>query len=147
MHINNFSKISILALRISLGWLFFYAGITKVMDPEWTAAGYLKGAKTFSGLFQWFASSSNIGWVNFLNEWGLTLIGAALILGIFVRWASFAGIVLMVLYYLPILNFPNVGHGYIVDEHIIYIFVFLLLIATKAGQYIGIDGFISKIYK
>lgn len=147
MHTNKFSKISILALRISLGWLFFYAGITKVMDPEWTAAGYLKGAKTFSGLFQWFASSSNIGWVNFLNEWGLTLIGAALILGIFVRWASFAGIVLMVLYYLPILNFPNVGHGYIVDEHIIYIFVFLLLIAAKAGQYIGIDGFISKIYK
>ena len=41
----NFQKISLFFLRVFLGGLFFYAGITKVLDPSWTAAGYLKGAK------------------------------------------------------------------------------------------------------
>ena len=79
------------------------------MNPNWSAAGYLNNAKTFPGLYQWFASAGNIGWINFVNEWGLTLVGAALIFGLLVRWASIGGIFLMILYYLPILQFPIVG--------------------------------------
>jgi len=44
---TQFQKISLLLLRLSLGWLFFYAGITKILDPSWTSAGYIKGAKLF----------------------------------------------------------------------------------------------------
>ena len=139
------AKISIFILRLAMGWLFLYAGIIKVLNPEWTAEGYLKGAKTFPALFQWFASSHNIGWVNFLNEWGLTAIGAALILGIFVKWASFSGIILMLLYYFPILKFPYAGtNSFIIDDHIIFILVFILFIAAKAGRYWGIDNFFAK---
>lgn len=138
-------KVSILFLRLAMGWLFLYAGVSKILNPEWTAAGYLKGAKTFAGLFQWFASSQNIGWVNFLNEWGLALIGGALILGLFVKWASFAGIVLMLLYYFPILKFPHAGANYfIVDDHVIFILIFILFIGAKAGQHWGIDGMFNK---
>ena len=76
---------------------------------------------------------------------GLTLIGASLILGIFVRWSAFAGIIIMLLYYFPILQFPHVGdHSYIVDEHIIYSLVLLVFIAIKAGHSWGIDGLRSK---
>src|SRR3989338_497535 len=139
------AKISIFILRLAMGWLFLYAGIIKVLNPEWTAEGYLKGAKTFPALFQWFASSQNIGWVNFFNEWGLTAIGAALILGIFVKWASFSGIILMLLYYFPILKFPYAGtNSFIIDDHIIFILVFILFIAAKAGRYWGIDDFLAK---
>lgn len=53
-----------------MGWLMFYAGITKVLDPEWTAAGYLRGAKLFVGFYQWFLQSGVLPMVNFLNEWG-----------------------------------------------------------------------------
>lgn len=128
-------------LRLTLGWLFLYAGITKILDPAWSAAGYLGNAQTFSTLFAWFALPSNIGWVNLVNEWGLTLIGAALILGIFVRWASVAGIALMVLYWLPVLSFPYAGeHSYIVDEHIIYALTLLALMVFHAGRYWGVDG-------
>lgn len=62
---NKTAKLSIVFLRLAMGWLIFYAGITKVLNPNWTAAGYLKGAKTFSGFYQWFALPQNIGWVNF----------------------------------------------------------------------------------
>lgn len=139
-------KISVLLLRLAIGWLFFYAGITKILSADWTAAGYLKGAKTFVGMYQWFALPANIGWINFLNEWGLTLIGAALILGVMTRLVSYAGILLMLLYYFPILVFPYAGdHSYIIDDHIIYALVLLFLAVIGAGKYWGLDKYLEKI--
>lgn len=136
-------KISIFLSRIALGWLFFYAGITKVLNSQWSAAGYLNNAKSFTGLYHWFASAQNIGWVNFINAWGMTLIGVALILGIFVRWASLGGMLLMVLYYfaLPLL-YPN-ANSFIVDEHIIYILVLAILFFSQAGKIWGLDAFLN----
>ncbi|MDP3726696.1 MAG: DoxX family membrane protein [bacterium] len=141
-------KISLLLLRLSLGWLFFYAGITKVFDPSWSAAGYLKAAQNATGLFQWFASPQNIAWVNFLNEWGLTLIGTALILGAFIRLATLSGILLMILYYVPILHFPYVGRGttsFLIDQHIIFILALLILWAFDAGKYWGLKPLLKKL--
>jgi len=132
-------------LRIALGWLYFYAGITKVLSSTWTAAGYANSAKTFSGLYTWFASPGNIGWINFVNKWGLTLLGISLIIGIGVRLSSSLGAVLMLSYYLPILDFPVVGdHSYIVDEHIIYILVLLFFAAVRAGRYFGLESWFER---
>lgn len=140
------SDIKLALLRMGMGWLFLYAGWTKVVNPGWSAAGYLKGAKTFSGLYQWLASSANIEWINFLNQWGLVLIGVALILGVVVKLASFFGAVLMILYYFPILTFPMVGkHSYIVDEHIIYVLVFLLFMHTDAGKVWGLGKWFKRL--
>jgi len=98
---NRATKISLLALRLAMGWLFLYAGVTKIINPDWSAIGYLNTAKTFPNLFQWFASPEMIGITNILNEWGLTIIGVSLISGMLVKWSSIGGIVLMALYYLP----------------------------------------------
>ena len=126
-------------LRISIGWLLFYAGITKVLNPAWSAGGYLQNAKTFSGFYQWLATPEMLPITNFLNEWGLTLLGAALLFGVFVRWAGILGALMMILYYLPVLEFPNVGeHSYIVDEHIIYALALLLLAASETGKIFGL---------
>lgn len=128
-----------------MGTLFFYAGITKVLNPDWSAAGYLNSAKTFPGLYHWFAGAGNISWVNFMNEWGLTLVGLALIVGLLVRWASLGGILIMILYYFPIMQFPYVGaNSYLVDEHMIFITVFLILIASNAGTFWGLDLVLQK---
>jgi len=136
---NKVQQYALVSLRIGMGWLFFYAGLSKIIDPTWSAAGYLGNASTFPGLFEWLASSGNIGWVSFLNEWGLLLVGLGLILGLLVRYASYAGMFLMFLYWLPILDFPTVGHGILVDDHIIYIAVFAVLIVMNAGKYFGLD--------
>lgn len=138
-------KITLLLLRASLGFLFLYAGFAKLMNPAWTSAGYLKGAQIMSGFYQWLGAPQNIGWVDMLNEWGLFLIGAALILGLTTRIASFFGALMMALYYIPILKFPYAGtHAYIVDEHVVYITGFLVLIAFNAGNYWGVDGMIER---
>ncbi len=134
-----FKKISLFLLRVGMGVLFFWAGYTKLIDPAWSAAGYISGAKTFVGFYSWLLSPGVLPTINFLNEWGLTLIGAALLLGIFVRLASFFGIVIMVLYYLPI--YPP-AHG-LVDEHIIYIAAFLVLMAFGAGKILTINSWVQ----
>jgi len=137
----KFSKVSLFFLRIAMGWMFFYAGITKVLNPEWSAGGYLKGAKTLPELFAWFASPGILPFVNFINEWGLTLLGVSLILGAFVRLSALLGAVLMMLYYLPALTFPYIdAHSYIVDEHIVYALVLLFFVGIKAGRVWGADS-------
>ena len=142
---TKMQRISLFVLRVCLGWIFFWAGITKILKPAWSAAGYLQNAKTFPELFQWFASPAILPFTNFMNEWGLTLLGASLILGICVRWSAPLGILLMALYYFPILQFPypNVN-SFIVDEHIIYMLVLFVLFAFKAGNYWGLERYIRK---
>jgi thiosulfate dehydrogenase [quinone] large subunit len=137
-------KLSFLFLRLVLGWLYFYAGITKVLNPSWSAKGYLMNAKNFVSFYNWFSNPQILPIVNFLNEWGLTLLGLSLILGIFVRLSSFFGIILMLLYYFVLL-FPKPNpNSFIVDDHIIYVFVLILFIAVKAGRFYGLDSYLSQ---
>jgi thiosulfate dehydrogenase [quinone] large subunit len=138
---TKFEKVSLTALRVTTGWMMFYAGITKLWDPAWSAEGYLKSAKTFPALFAWFASPSLLPYVNFVNEWGLTLLGVSLILGFGVRLSSALGAALMALYYFPILDgwYPNT-HSFVVDEHLIYAAALLFLAAVRAGRVWGVDG-------
>lgn len=137
-------KASLFLLRISMGWLFFYAGITKILDPNWSAAGYLKGAKTFTPFYNWISQPDIIPTINFLNEWGMTFLGLSLILGLFIRLSSLMGAVLMILYYFPGLEFPYVGaHSFLVDEHIIYASALIFLAAVRADRVWGLD----KLYR
>ena len=143
---TQLQKVSLFLLRISLGWMFFWAGITKVLDPTWSAEGYLKGAKTFIGFYQWLISPNILPIVNFVNEWGLTLLGISLILGVGVRLSSILGVALMALYYFPILDFPYPNpHSFLVDEHIIYALVLLLFANLRAGRVWGLENWCSNL--
>ena len=134
-------KTFLFLLRVSLGWMFFYAGLAKLLDPAWSARGYLEAAKSFGGFYDWLTRPGILPMVDFINEWGMTLLGLSLILGLFVRLSSPLGALMMFLYYLPILDFPLVGaHSYIVDEHIIYIFLLLFLGSAGAGKVWGLDS-------
>jgi thiosulfate dehydrogenase [quinone] large subunit len=141
-----FEKKSLFLLRLLTGWMMFYAGITKVLDPNWSAAWYLNSAKTFAGFYRWLANPGILPIVNFVNEWGLTLLGMSLILGLGVRLSSILGAVLMLLYYFPILDFPYPNpHSFIVDEHIVYAAVLLYLAAVRAGRVWGLDNWCSNL--
>jgi len=143
---TKFQKMVLFLFRVSVGWMMFYAGITKVLNPDWSAAGYLKGAKTFVGFYQWLISPGILPVINFVNEWGLTLLGLSLIFGVFVRLSSILGAVLMLLYYFPILDFPYPNaHSFVVDEHIIYAFALLLFASIKAGRSYGLENWCSNL--
>lgn len=142
---TKYQKITLLFLRITTGWLMFYAGLTKILNPDWSAIGYLANAQTFKGFYIWLTQPTILPIINFINEWALLLLGISLILGIFVRVSSILGAVLMLLYYFPALTFPYIKpHSFIVDEHIIYVAVLLLLSVFSAGKVWGMDSWIAK---
>ena len=143
---SKWQRVSLFLLRVSLGWLFLYAGLSKLATPGWSAAGFLQGAKTFIGFYAWFLQPSVLPAINFINEWGLTLLGVSLILGIFVRLSSALGIILMLLYYFPRLQGVHPDpNSFIVDQHIVFIFVLLVLMAWRAGRVWGLDKWCSQL--
>lgn len=140
INITKPQKFFLILLRVSAGWMFFYAGITKILNPQWSAEGYLKGAKSFVWFFQTLLDPSVLPIINFMNKWGLALLGVSLIIGLFVRLSSLLGVILMALYYLA-LSFPHPNaNAYIVDQHIIYISILLFFASVRAGRIFGIDG-------
>ncbi len=138
------SKIPVLLLRLSIGWVFFYAGWSKAITfvtaaEDWTATGYLSHLEgPFASIFSLLAGNVV---VDYLNAYGLLLVGIAMILGVLVRWAAFWGIVLMLMYYFA--GFPA-EHSFIVEDHIINALVFVVLAAGGAGRVWGLDGIIEK---
>ncbi len=144
MFMSILQKKAFLILRILLGWVFLYAGLSKIFTADWSAAGFLHSAKTFLAFYSWLTTPGILPIVNFLNEWGLTLLGISLILGIFVRWSSIAGIILMILYYFAVNQFPSVASGFLVDEHVIYAAGLLLTYAWNAGRIWGLDEVMDK---
>jgi thiosulfate dehydrogenase (quinone) large subunit len=129
-------------LRLLLGWYMLIDGAQILLTPGWSASGFLLGAKTFPAFYAWFALPMNGWWVNPLNSWGITLIGAALILGVGVRVASWAGALMMILYYFPHYAFPIVPYGYIVEEHIIYAAAFVLFAVWPAAEWFGLGRYL-----
>ncbi len=141
----NIKKIPLFALRISLGWIFLYSGITKVLDPTWSAAGLLTHSALLPSFFQWLSTPGILPIVNGLNAWGQLLLGISLVLGIAIQRSTPLGITLMVLYYIPQLTFPFIGHSYLlVDEHVVFALGLMLIMQAHTGIAWGLDGWLAK---
>ena len=118
-------------LRMAVGWHFLYEGLWKLTAADgWSAAGYLSTSQWIgSGMFHKIAENPGLlSVVNQLNMWGLTLIGGALILGVFVRFSSVCGIALLALYYMaqpPFIAQAAEGHFLWVDRNMVEAFVLL----------------------
>ena len=116
-------------IRAAVGWHFLYEGCIKLFAAEWSSASYLNNTYGFlSGFYHWLAASSGrLAVVDFLNIWGLILIGIALFIGIFVRWASLAGALLLTLYYFA---YPPFGISLLGGDGTVYIINQLLIEAS-----------------
>ena len=150
---NNLIASFLTLLRILIGWQFLYEGLIKLFNPAWTARPFLEGSRwIFGDLFRWMISGNTGMWiVDAANAYGLTLIGLALILGIFTRLAAWGGVTLLLMYYIAYPPFggfsygsPSEGSYLIVNKNMIEIFALILLALTNAGNYYGLDGLRKK---
>lgn len=140
-----YQKLTLFLFRLTLGWVFFYAGLSKILTADWSAAGFLKGAKAFTGFYALFSDPTIISYISFINKWALLLLGLSLILGIFIRMSAPLGALLMVLYYLP-RGFPRPdATSYIVDMHWVYAAALLYLAAVHAGRTWGLYTWCAKL--
>jgi uncharacterized membrane protein YphA (DoxX/SURF4 family) len=149
--LNNISLWVLSILRIAIGWHFLYEGIVKLISPGWTSAGYLLESKwIFAGFFHWIAASPGVlQVVDFLNIWGLTLVGLGLMLGFLSRIASIGGVALLAFYYLA--NPPFIGssgtmlegHYVWIDKNLVELLALVVLTAIPTGFFFGLDGLIA----
>jgi uncharacterized membrane protein YphA (DoxX/SURF4 family) len=150
---NRFVPVFLTLLRIVIGWHFLYEGLIKLLNPSWSARQFLESSRwIFGDLFRWMASGNTGMWIiDALNAYGLTLIGLALILGVFTRLASWSGVGLLLMYYLAYPPFggysfgaPSEGSYLIVNKNLIEIFALILLSLTDSGQFFGLDMLLKK---
>ena len=135
---------TLVALRLALGWIFLYAGLSQVFNPEFSAVGLLSNAKTFPDLYAWLATPGVVDVVNFLASWGHVLIGLSIVSGVALRMSIPFAVLLNILYWLPRLDFPYVGHGFIIDSHIVYAIGLIYLLTANAGRYFSLETWLEK---
>lgn len=152
---SRWPMIAITVLRVFVGWHFLYEGIAKLTSPSWSAAGYLKQARgPFADLFKWLASQPNLlANADLITMWGLTLVGVFLILGLFTRLASLAGIGFILLFYLcnpPFVGYfysiPTEGNYLIVNKNLVELSALVVILVTGSGRFAGLDRILHFLF-
>jgi uncharacterized membrane protein YphA (DoxX/SURF4 family) len=140
-------------VRIAIGWHFLYEGVTKIIAENWSSAPYLAGSKwIFAPLFHSMTESAAIiDIVDFINVWGMILVGAGLMLGLFARWASIGGVLMLFFYFVAYPPFPGYMFGvpvegnYLwVNKNLIEFFVLTTFIFLSPDYLFGLDRLYSK---
>jgi thiosulfate dehydrogenase [quinone] large subunit len=150
---STYQLLALTSLRVLIGWHFLYEGMVKLSNPNWSSSFYLLNSKgIFSFLFQKIAIfPPTLKAVDLMNMWGLILIGASLILGLYSRYAYLAGIALLALYYISMP--PFIGYTYsgalegnylLVNKNLIEIFALIVLSAFPTSRITGLDMFAAK---
>ena len=139
----NWKKLTITLFRLAIGWHFLYEGISKLLVPNWSAAGYLANATgPFAGFYQSLAASEVLmKIIDPLNMSGLVLIGLGLFLGLFIRLSAVSGMILLMLYYFAYPPFGGnlfgaaEGNLYIVNKNLIETLALLVIFFIKEKGY------------
>ncbi len=141
------------AVRLALGWTFIWAFMDKLLGLGYSTASensWVNGGSPTSGFLSYATAGPLAAFyqdlagntaVDALFMFGLLMLGVALILGIGMRIAAVAGSALMLLMWssrLPPENNP------IIDDHIVYMFVLVLLAFVGAGRWLGLGKWWSE---
>ncbi|MFC2090744.1 DoxX family protein [Bacteroidota bacterium] len=145
---RNAGMIVLTVLRVGIGWHFLYEGFSKLIDPGWTAAGYLQSATgPLAGMFQAMGSNETLlQFIDVLNVWGLIFIGIGLFLGAFTKVAQIAAISLLAIFYLshpPVFSDPGFfreGSYFFVSKDLLEIIALVTLMFFPTGRFLGFDG-------
>ena len=152
--LNSPQFYGLIILRVLIGWHILYEGVSKLINPYWSSAAYLLDSKwIFSGIAKMIVSNPTLLTISdLINVWGLTIIGACLLLGIFSKQAAIGGMTLISMYYLfapPLLGLeyarPGEGSYIIVNKNLIEIFALFVLYHFPTSHMIGLDRFITKL--
>ncbi len=150
---TNSQTWALVLLRVFIGWHLLYEGVVKLWNVGWSAGGYLMDSQGFmSELFYKMAANPDVlAVVDFLNVWGLILVGLSLITGLFTRYALIGGILLLALYYLshPALvgvkyAMPTEGSYLFVNKNLIEMAAMVVLWLFPSSHIIGLDRLLRK---
>ncbi len=143
-----------LVLRLYLGWEWVSAGFEKLTGATWTGAqagtalsGFVKGALTkatgahpdVQSGYAWFLQNAVLPHVvtwSYVIAWGESLVGVALLLGIFTGIAAFFG------------GFMNANYlmaGTVSTNPILFIIAAGIILAWKTAGWWGLDRWVLPV--
>jgi thiosulfate dehydrogenase (quinone) large subunit len=155
-----YRRLLLALLRISIGWVFLWAFLDKLLGLGYATCrvdgsidflcskAWLSGGSPTAGfllhgtsgpLAPLFKAIQGVV-VDWLFMIGLLGIGVALILGVGMRVASYSGALLLLLMFTAV---PPT-HNPVMDDHIIYAIVLVLLRWMNAGHYYGLGEWWEK---
>lgn len=152
----DFNKVTpwlLTVIRITIGWHFLYEGVAKIVSGTWSSAPYLAGSRwIFAPVFNSMADSVAItSVVDFLNIWGMILVGLGLIFGLLTRYASIGGAVMVLFYFVaypPIPGYtvgvPVEGSYLWINKTLIEFFVLVAFSFMTSGYHFGLDRLIER---
>ncbi|MCC6698348.1 MAG: DoxX family protein [Candidatus Hydrogenedentes bacterium] len=150
-----FSGAALTLVRVLIGWHFLYEGVVKLAAEEWSAGAYLAGSRGFlAGFYHWLAATPAVlRATDLLNVWGLTLLGVALIAGLFTRTACVLGALLLAFYYAAYPPFggldfgtPAEGHYLLVNKTLVELVVLLALATVPRATQLGLDRIVRLFW-
>jgi thiosulfate dehydrogenase [quinone] large subunit len=84
--------------------------------------------------------------------WGLTIVGLLLILGLFTRLASLAGMGFLLLFYVstpPFVGYfysiPSEGSYLIVNKNLVELCALAVILVTGSGRFAGLDRIVHRL--
>jgi len=137
-------------LRISMGLIFLWAFFDKLLGLGYATTpekSWLAGSSPTAGFLEFgvhgpfadfYHSLAGNGMVDWLFMLGLLGIGLSLTLGVFMKLGGISGVMMMLLMYLAVGIQPV--NNPVIDDHIIYLLVIMVLVMTDSGTYIGLGN-------
>jgi uncharacterized membrane protein YphA (DoxX/SURF4 family) len=118
-----------------------------VLTPEQRKTGPIPVPKRLP-MSEW----KRMDWIDAVTRYGLTAVGACLLLGLFTRTACLGGAAFLLLFYLAMPALPWVpenpraeGHYLFINKNIIEMLALLTLATTRSGTWVGLDGLIRLL--
>jgi len=143
-----------LLLRLYLGWEWLQAGWGKLHNPAWTGlkagtaiTGFVTNALTkasgehpdVQGWYAWFLQhvvlTHSVLW-SYMVAWGETLVGIALILGLFTGIAAF---------FSSFMNLSYLLAGTVSINPVLFVIATWLVLAWKTAGWWGLDRWVLSV--
>ena len=129
-------------LRIAVGFIFLWSFLDKTFGLHYSTGpsrAWIRGGTTGKPLASFFESLA-VPAMDWLFMLGLLGIGLALLLGIGTRLAALAGVVMLGFMYAAVAPWVWGSLNPVVNEHLVYALVLILIPLTSAGDTLGLGA-------
>lgn len=145
--------LALFALRLAIGWHFTYEAYAKVSNPRpFSAKGYLSDARgPLAPVFHWMGETAWVlAPVNVVIAWGMLLLGAAFMLGMFTRISGACLMVLLACFYLATPPWTGIklageeGSYLFVNKNLVELVAIAAVLASGISRTWGLDALIAR---
>jgi uncharacterized membrane protein YphA (DoxX/SURF4 family) len=138
MFFTKASQYLMLLLRIATGWVIAYDGLSKFTSSTWSFVSVIKGSHIAPQFYNQLALEPYLSVLSQFYPIALIIAGLMILTGLWIRIGGGLAIVLLVLSYLPGVDFPLSAN--LINTQVIHALVIGVLLAVHADNFWGLGA-------